>query len=231
MKRLPAPRGNGFWSQEIYYHLLNCGLRLPPTAGSASGVLPNPVGYNRVYVYMGKSLDYSKWWQGLKAGRAFVTNGPLLICRAERELPGHVFQSATPLPIKLTIDLASNDPVSGVELVCNGRVIQTVPCDPAAQTQQRTVSVTFDRSGWFLLRAIADNPRTFRFGSTAPFYLEIGSEKQCISRASAEFFVEWVKQRMGRIQLKEEAQRREVLRYHEQALKFWQQKAAAATAE
>ena len=28
----------------IYYHLLNCGLRVPPSAGSASGVLPNPVG-------------------------------------------------------------------------------------------------------------------------------------------------------------------------------------------
>src|SRR3712207_9493398 len=47
VERLPAPRGNGFWTQEIYYHLLNAGLRLPPSAGSASGVLPNPVGYNR----------------------------------------------------------------------------------------------------------------------------------------------------------------------------------------
>jgi hypothetical protein len=46
----PTLRGNGFWTQEIYYHALNCGLRLPPSAGSASGVLPNPVGYNRVYV-------------------------------------------------------------------------------------------------------------------------------------------------------------------------------------
>src|SRR5262249_12161775 len=60
-KRLEPPRGNGFWTQEIYYHILNCGVRLPPSAGSASGVLPNPVGYNRVYVYLGKSLFYEKW--------------------------------------------------------------------------------------------------------------------------------------------------------------------------
>ena len=26
-QRLPAPRGDGFWTQEIYYHLLDCGLR------------------------------------------------------------------------------------------------------------------------------------------------------------------------------------------------------------
>src|SRR5262249_15553543 len=49
-QRLPPPQGNGYWSQEVYYHILNCGLRIPPSAGSASGVLPNPVGYNRAYV-------------------------------------------------------------------------------------------------------------------------------------------------------------------------------------
>ena len=33
-RRLPPPLGNAFWSQEIYYHILNCGLRLPPSAGA-----------------------------------------------------------------------------------------------------------------------------------------------------------------------------------------------------
>ena len=84
VERLPAPLGNGYWSQEIYYHLLNCGLRLPPSAGSASGVLPNPVGYNRVYVHVGKELTWEKWWEGLRAGRSFVTNGPLLRVKAGR---------------------------------------------------------------------------------------------------------------------------------------------------
>ena len=35
-QRLPPPLGNGFWTQEIYYHMLNSGLRIPPSAGSAS---------------------------------------------------------------------------------------------------------------------------------------------------------------------------------------------------
>ena len=85
--RLPPPRGNGYWSQELYYHVLNCGLRVPPSAGSASGVLPNPVGYNRVYVFLGRELTYDGWWQGLKAGRSFVSNGPLLLVRADGQLP------------------------------------------------------------------------------------------------------------------------------------------------
>ena len=80
--RLPAPRGNGFYSQELYYRLLNCGLRIPPTAGSASGVLPNPVGYNRVYVHLDGDFSYDAWWRGLAAGRSFVTNGPALLVEA-----------------------------------------------------------------------------------------------------------------------------------------------------
>ncbi len=53
LNRLPDPLGNGLWSQEIYHEILNTGIRLPPTAGSASGVLSNSVGYNRVYVHLG----------------------------------------------------------------------------------------------------------------------------------------------------------------------------------
>ncbi len=73
--RLPPPLGSGYGTQQIYYHVLNAGLRVPPSAGSASGVLPNPVGYNRVYVHLDKELTYADWWQGLRAGRCFVTNG------------------------------------------------------------------------------------------------------------------------------------------------------------
>ena len=70
--------GNGRWSQHIYYQLLNCGLRIPPSAGSASGVLPNPVGYNRVYVHCDDELTWEQWWENLRRGQVVVTNGPLL---------------------------------------------------------------------------------------------------------------------------------------------------------
>src|SRR4029450_11811058 len=74
----PAPHGNGRWSEHIYYELLNCGLRVPPSAGSASGVLPNPVGYNRVYVHCDGELTWESWWENLRRGQVVGTNGPLL---------------------------------------------------------------------------------------------------------------------------------------------------------
>ena len=130
-KRLPPPRGNGFWTQEIYYHILNCGLRIPPSAGSASGVLNNPLGYNRLYVQLDGDLSYPAWWDGLRAGRVFVTNGPLLRVRADGQPPGHVFTGAQgqTLEIKLDAALTSRDTISALEIVKDGRIERRVPYD------------------------------------------------------------------------------------------------------
>jgi hypothetical protein len=228
-QRLPPPRGNGFWTQAVYYHILNCGLRLPPSAGSASGVLPNPVGYNRVYVQVGPDLTYEKWWEGLRAGRSFVSNGPLLRCQANGQWPGHVFTAQAALGIEIEAALATRDPVSAIEIIKNGRVERAVPIEEWRRTG-KLGKVMFAESGWFLVRTITDNAKTFRFASTAPFYVEIGKRPRRISRESAGFFLDWVGERIGRVKLDDPAQREEVLVYHRTAEKFWQEKLANANA-
>jgi len=237
--RLPPPRGNGFWTQEIYYHALNCGLRIPPSAGSASGVLPNPVGYNRVYVNVDGELTWQKWWQGLKAGRSFVTNGPLLVCRADGHLPGHVYRAAAgeAIEIPIEIDLQSNDASLQLEVVKNGEVAgdvlrPTQRLDGPEPVRLRT-NVRFVRSGWFLVRAIADNEETFRFASTAPYFVEIGASNSRVSRASAQFFVDWVDARIERIDdgLADAKQRADVIAPHRAARAFWSKRLAEANAE
>jgi hypothetical protein len=230
-QRLPPPLGNGYWTQEIYYHLLNTGLRIPPSAGSASGVLPNPVGYNRVYVYTGKPLVYEDWWRALRAGRSFVTNGPLLRVRVNDELPGYVFTAPAGqhCVLQITAELVSQDPIRCLEIIKNGRVERTL--SSADWRENGLGRVVFDESGWFLVRAIADNAKTFRFASTAPFYVEIGPVKGRISKTSARFFLDWVRERSQRIKLADPEQRREVLRYHETAEKFWEERVAKANAE
>src|SRR5688572_27532475 len=199
--RWPAPRGNGFWTQEIYYHVLNCGLRLSPSAGSASGVLPNPVGYNRAYVRIEGKPTYEAWLEGLRAGRAFVTNGPLLRARADGKDPGHIFASPGPVEIEVTAVVEGRDRVPAVEIIRDGK----------AQPLGR---LRFERSGWFLVRAIANNDKTFRFASTAPWYVEIGGVKASVSRASAQFFVDWVGERISLIKETDPKKYEEVLEPH-----------------
>src|SRR6185369_8101246 len=63
------PRDNGHWSQAVYYHILNCGLRIPPVAGSGSGANNSPVGTNRVYAFSTGQFSEESWWDSVKAGR------------------------------------------------------------------------------------------------------------------------------------------------------------------
>lgn len=228
--RLPPPRGNGLWTQEIYYQVLNAGLRIPPSAGSASGVLPNPVGYNRVYVHVGDDFTVPRWWEGLRAGRVFVTNGPLLRVRANGELPGAVFsapgeESET---LELNVVLDSADPVAALEVVMNGEVVRSTPVASGEGAVRAKLEIP-RRPGWFLVRAICDVEHTFRFASTGPFYVE-GASGRRVSRAACDFFAEWVEERMERVNLPEGPERDAVLAPHHAALRFWRTRADRADA-
>ena len=138
------------------------------------------------------------------------------------ELPGHVFSGldGQSLDLKISATLSTQDPVSAIEIVKNGRVERAVPI-AEWKNGGTLATLTFVESGWFLVRAIADNPKTFRFASTAPYYVEIGKTKRRISKASAQFFLDWVRERAQRVKLEDADQRREVLKPHERAERFW----------
>ncbi|MEX0939431.1 MAG: CehA/McbA family metallohydrolase [Pirellulales bacterium] len=231
----PSPHGNGRWSQDIYYHVLDCGLRIPPSAGSASGVHPNPVGYNRVYVYCGEQLDYQQWWEGLRAGRVVVTNGPLLVPQVEGHPPGHVFQarSGEQLELQVGLSLHTREKIAYLEIVKNGRVAAEVRLDQFAASGGRLPPVTFDESGWFLVRAVTENEKTYRLASTGPYYVEFDGKPR-VSRTSAQFFVDWIDQRIASIELDElddPAQKEALVAEQRRAREFWQQLASTANAQ
>jgi hypothetical protein len=228
---LPDPLGNALWTQHIYYQILEAGLRIPPSAGSASGVLPNPVGYNRVYVHLENGLEHDAWWKGLHAGQSFVTNGPMLICRANGHLPGHVLSAQDARQIDLRIELSGRDRIHHVDIVSNGQVVKQLAC---ADRRHQELSTTFQQaeSGWFLVRAIAENEETFRFASTSPFYVEVDGRPR-VTRSALRFFQDWVTERIGRVRqnLTDPVELDEVLKYHLQARQFWSARERLATTD
>jgi hypothetical protein len=222
----PPPRGNGFYSQDIYYRLLNCGFRIPPSAGSASGVLPNPVGYNRVYVHSLGAFSYGAWWRGLAEGQSFVTNGPILLVQANEAYPGHVFRrpAGEKLAVNLQVEIAGNDPLEALEVIRDGVIVERLNGDRLNRRRSSSLTLesngqiriggrtvrpddsaadplVFERSGWFLVRAIAAVPSTFRFASTAPYYVEIGEHRRRVHRADVAYFLRWVDERIRALKL------------------------------
>ena len=126
--RFRDPHGNGQWSEEIYYHVLNPACGFLPRPAAPRACCPIPVGYNRLYVWVDKNdFSYDAWWEAFKVGRVVVTNGPLIRPLANNRLPGHVFTAAAgeELDIEITLNLATRDPISYLDIVKDGRVVQS----------------------------------------------------------------------------------------------------------
>ena len=163
-----------------------------------------------------------------------MTNGPLLRVHANDRLPGDVFTAdgGEPLALKLDVQLTTLDRLRKLEVIQNGKVMQTILCN-GDRNQAHSLTLTVNESVWFLIRGIAENPKTFRFASTAPFYAEIGQEKRRISKSSSRFFLDWVNERIERVKanITDKSQQEEVLRSHESVLKFWQERVRQSNAD
>jgi hypothetical protein len=186
----------------VWYRLLNCGFRIPAGAGTDAmanyASLRGPVGMNRVYAKTGAFPDHPSWLGAIKAGRSFVTNGPL----ASFSLGGREAGEEITLPagggvLEARIGLASIVPVDRLEVVGNGRVVATVPITGEGLAAQASLELRVPESGWYLLRARAERSRhpvldIYPYATTSPIYVTVGG-RRARSKADAEYFVAWIR--------------------------------------
>ena len=78
-----ASRDNLLVPADVWYGFLNCGFRLPAAAGTDKMWNTQVIGTPRTYVKVNGAFTYQAWVDGIRAGRTFVTTGPMLIlhCR------------------------------------------------------------------------------------------------------------------------------------------------------
>ena len=154
-------------------------------------MLDNPVGYNRVYVYCGETLTHEAWWEGLKAGRVVVTNGPLLRPRVNDQLPGHVFQGqlGEVMELSVKLDMSLREPVEYLEVVQNGRVVHEVRLDEYRNRKGVLPPVTFETSGWMLVRAITRIPTRSALRPLDPIMWNSVADRESVANRLSFFWI------------------------------------------
>lgn len=154
---------------ERYYRLLNCGLKIAASTGTDWWIYD----HNRVFVQVEGAFTYDSWIAGLRAGRTFVSNGPLLEFTVDGQGPG-----ATVRPnrkIGIAASAVSRIPFERIEIVQDGRVV-------ADQASVRGREVRLEREldieqgGWIAAR-VAGTVKTYAgypvFAHTSPVYLRV----------------------------------------------------------
>ena len=182
---------------EVYYALLNCGFRLAPTAGTASGVHPVPLGYSRVYVHTGNKFSVDEWLRGLKAGRSFVTTGPMLFATVNDRLPSETIPFNRPPTDGLAVDIESisEKPVARIEILVNGEVVESVVPDlkktpEGAWRVKLSRRVTIKETSWLVVRSVEPQPDgRNRFAHTAPWHFAVAGQPIVPRREQVQYFI------------------------------------------
>jgi len=185
-----------------WYAVLNNGFRVTATGGEdsiSSMHASKLVGSARTYVHTGaRGLSMEAWFDGLRAGRAFVTLGPLVTMTVEGRGPGEdVSLPAGGGEVRITGWARSITPLKEALLVYNGEVVERIPFtgDRTALDFTRTLKVT--RSGWYHLRVEGAPDERFPLDAgwaqafTNPVWVTVGGAP-VRSAAAAAYSVKWI---------------------------------------
>jgi hypothetical protein len=190
---------------QSYYALLNCGFRLRPAAGTASGVHPVPLGFSRVYVQLDEPFSFDAWMRGLAAGRSFVTTGPMMFAKVDGQWPGVTVTNQSK-NFYLECTVVSEQPLEAIELIVNGAARQRFEPQNMKATSgafESKVSTQFDpkTSSWLAWRCFEARPgNRFRFAHTAPWHFVVAGQPLRPRRAETDWLVAKVKAEIIRSQ-------------------------------
>lgn len=186
-------------TSKVLHRLLNCGFRVTYSGGEDS--ISNlhrtpPVGAARVYAHLGDRLEWSRWLDAIREGRTFISNGPLIELKVNGEMSGgEVRLPAGGGSVEVEVRLESAFAVDRLELLFNGRVIETLATESGEKAAARK-RIDVNESGWFTLRALSDGPvypidDTNLHAEAGAVYVMVGDEP-IRSKEDAEYFVEWM---------------------------------------
>jgi hypothetical protein len=186
-----------------YYALLDCGFRLRPTAGTASGVHPVPLGFGRVYVHLGqgKAFDGSAWLEALNLGRSFVTTGPMLLATLDGQDPGTVPHRGGS---RLQGRAVSAIPLKTIEIVINGQVARALAPENRKTGQGAYESLIdetlpIDGPSWVAVRCFEDRPDgRVRFAHTGPFHIEVPGKPLHPRKEEVDYLIRRVEEQIAR---------------------------------
>ncbi|MBI3682442.1 MAG: CehA/McbA family metallohydrolase [Acidobacteria bacterium] len=181
-----------------YYQLLNCGFRVPASSGTDWWIYD----HNRVFVKVNGAFTYDSWIEGLRAGRTFVTNGPLIDFTVNGQGPGAMLEIPRGMG-KVRARVLSRMPFERIEIVQDGEVIaEQSAVNGREVVLEREVELT--RGGWMAARVVSSAKSwggTTVFAHTSPVYYRVaGTPHRRAGAAGA--FIDEIEEAMAFIRAK-----------------------------
>lgn len=188
------------WTDEdgtaaLWHRFLNLGLPVAPIAGTdvmTNLVRTMAIGTTRVYVHQPNGLTWDSYLAGLKDGRSFVTNGPLVDFRLVPN--GTVIRPGDVVPqgrVEYELTVATATEVETIDVLINGVVVASEVglAEPGSKTLRGHLDLP--AGGWVAARASGGKTRwpamdSYPWAHTAPIWIgEVGSTEPSAQHEAA----------------------------------------------
>ncbi len=174
-----------------YYRYLNAGYRLPLVGGTDKMSNETAVGQYRTYVRIPEheTFSYETWCRNLRAGRTFLSAGPLVGLEVDGAKIGDTLRlGAGGGTVEVRAWAASASPVHALQLVRAGQVVAETSSKRGTTRLDLVERVSVTADTWLAVRvggpAYFDGPRFLSampggmFAHSSPIYLTCGDDWQ-----------------------------------------------------
>ncbi len=196
--KMQGPKVYSLAPIDVYYHYLNCGFRLAASSGSDKMGLNPPMGSARVYVKTEGPLTYESWLDGIRKGRTFASNYPLLEFTVNGKEPGGTVRLAPgKARLRVHVRAQSIEPYEALEIIHNGKVVRSAKPSSGHFTALLEDDIEVERGGWIAARV--HGPKMLPYGATwwqmpvfahtSPVYLDMPG-RPAPARESAALFLD-----------------------------------------
>jgi hypothetical protein len=156
-----------------WYDFLNLGFRLTPIAGSDYPYV-DPAGAVRFFVGIDGPLTPDAWFDAIRAGRTFVSNGPMLSLHVGAATMGGAAEIEPGESLLLHAEADVNpdlDELQRLELVVHGEVVAVADGPGRVEVEHRLIP---EAGCWVAARAVGSNNTV---AHSAPVYVTVGGAK------------------------------------------------------
>jgi hypothetical protein len=194
-----------------WYRLLACGLRIPLVGGTGKDSNGIALGSVRTYARLegGQEWSYKNWIEAVRAGRTFISNGPLLHFTVAGEEAG----TAMDVPegtkkLLVRAEARSLIPFAHLEIVRNGAVVGRQPSAGPLEPTSFELEIEVGGSSWLAARCRGEQPILHRpanqpmFAHSSPVYVNVAgrpmlpaADQVAVLRGHLDQMLEWVRTR------------------------------------
>ena len=191
----------GGYQHQEYYRYLNCGYKLPLVGGTDKMSSDVPVGIYRTYAHVGNDqpFNYDNWCQAVKAGRTFLSGGPIIDIKVNGVGVGETIK----LPgnggtVEVEATAESIIPIYSLQIVQEGNVIASTEVKKGARRLELKEKVKIESHSWLAARCGGPKYEPMPhydawgrgiFAHTSPVYLAVGGDWWMFDEETAQYML------------------------------------------